>query len=95
MHNDNVTFLNFQAERELRTRLKSAFKTFIEKIEGLTHGVIEFDIPFRELGLVIHLNHNSNLLCLFFHCLLTRTVVLLRRQIFPLNLVIAKIFVLP
>jgi len=39
-----------QAERELRTRLKSAFKTFIEKIEGLTHGVIEFDIPFRELG---------------------------------------------
>uniref|UniRef100_A0A7M5XAC7 FACT complex subunit n=2 Tax=Clytia hemisphaerica TaxID=252671 RepID=A0A7M5XAC7_9CNID len=39
-----------QAERELRARLKSAFKTFIEKIEGLTHGVIEFDIPFRELG---------------------------------------------
>ena len=73
--NDNVTFLNFQAERELRTRLKSAFKTFIEKIEGLTHGVIEFDIPFRELGLVIHLNHNSNLLCLFFHCLLNRTTL--------------------
>lgn len=40
----------FQAERELRGRLKSAFKTFVEKIEGLTHGVIEFDMPFRELG---------------------------------------------
>jgi len=39
-----------QAERELRARLKSAFKIFIDKIEGITHGVIEFDIPFRELG---------------------------------------------
>lgn len=39
-----------QAERELRQRLKGAFKTFIDKIEGLTHGQIEFDVPFRELG---------------------------------------------
>ncbi|XP_002733005.1 FACT complex subunit SPT16 [Saccoglossus kowalevskii] len=39
-----------QAERELRHRLKSAFKSFIEKVENLTKGDIEFEIPFRELG---------------------------------------------
>merc|ERR1719494_253392 len=38
------------AERELRQRLKSAFKAFVDKIEGLTHGQVEFDVPFRELG---------------------------------------------
>merc|ERR1719369_319770 len=38
------------AERELRKRLKSAFKAFVDKIEGLTHGQVEFDVPFRELG---------------------------------------------
>ncbi|XP_047128886.1 FACT complex subunit SPT16 isoform X1 [Hydra vulgaris] len=39
-----------QAERELRQRLKAAFKSFTDKIEGLTHGQVEFDVPFRELG---------------------------------------------
>lgn len=39
-----------QAERELRQRLKAAFKAFIDKIEGLTHGQVEFDVPFKELG---------------------------------------------
>ncbi|ESO89772.1 hypothetical protein LOTGIDRAFT_124718 [Lottia gigantea] len=39
-----------QAERELRQRLKSAFKNFCEKVESLTKQEIEFDSPFRELG---------------------------------------------
>ncbi|XP_050399459.1 FACT complex subunit spt16 [Patella vulgata] len=39
-----------QAERELRQRLKSAFKSFCEKVESLTKQEIEFDTPFRELG---------------------------------------------
>eukprot|EP00794_Sanderia_malayensis_P019252 gene19252-21180_t len=39
-----------QAERELRQRLKAAFKTFIDKVEGITHGQVEFDVPFRDLA---------------------------------------------
>ncbi|XP_031569470.1 FACT complex subunit SPT16-like [Actinia tenebrosa] len=39
-----------QAEREMRQRLKAVFKNFIDKVEGLTHGQVEFDVPFRELG---------------------------------------------
>ena len=39
-----------QAERELRQRLKSVFKNFIDKVEGITHGQVEFDVPFRDLG---------------------------------------------
>ncbi|XP_041375424.1 FACT complex subunit SPT16-like [Gigantopelta aegis] len=39
-----------QAERELRQRLKSAFKSFTEKVESLTKQEVEFDTPFRELG---------------------------------------------
>lgn len=39
-----------QAERELRHKLTSAFKSFCEKVEGLTKNDIEFDTPFRELG---------------------------------------------
>ncbi|XP_070574512.1 FACT complex subunit SPT16-like [Ptychodera flava] len=39
-----------QAERELRHRLKSAFKSFIEKVENITKGEVEFEVPFRELG---------------------------------------------
>ena len=45
-------FSYFQAERELRQRLKSVFKNFIDKVEGITHGQVEFDVPFRELGYV-------------------------------------------
>ncbi|CAG0881437.1 unnamed protein product [Darwinula stevensoni] len=39
-----------QAERELRHKLKMAFKTFCEKVENLTKNEVEFDSPFRELG---------------------------------------------
>ena len=39
-----------QAERELRHKLKQAFKGFCEKVEGVTRGELEFDSPFRELG---------------------------------------------
>ncbi|CAL1527639.1 unnamed protein product [Lymnaea stagnalis] len=39
-----------QAERELRQKLKSAFKSFCEKVEGITKQEVEFDSPFRDLG---------------------------------------------
>merc|ERR1719277_1786159 len=39
-----------QAERELRQKLKHAFKGFCEKVESATKGVLEFDSPFRDLG---------------------------------------------
>lgn len=41
---------NEQAERELRQKLKAAFKGFCEKVEAITKGEVEFDSPFRELG---------------------------------------------
>ncbi|XP_013114193.1 FACT complex subunit spt16 isoform X1 [Stomoxys calcitrans] len=39
-----------QAERELRHKLKTAFKSFCEKVESMTKHQVEFDTPFRELG---------------------------------------------
>lgn len=39
-----------QAERELRHKLKTAFKSFCEKVEMLTKQMVEFDTPFRDLG---------------------------------------------
>jgi len=39
-----------QAERELRHKLKSAFKGFCEKVEQMTKQEVEFDMPFRDLG---------------------------------------------
>ncbi|KFB51536.1 AGAP006817-PA-like protein [Anopheles sinensis] len=39
-----------QAERELRHKLKTAFKSFCEKVETMTKQQIEFDTPFKELG---------------------------------------------
>lgn len=39
-----------QAERELRHKLRTAFKSFCEKVEQMTKQAIEFDTPFRELG---------------------------------------------
>ncbi|CAG9854847.1 unnamed protein product [Phyllotreta striolata] len=39
-----------QSERELRQKLKTAFKSFCEKVESMTKQEIEFDTPFRELG---------------------------------------------
>ncbi|TNM93658.1 hypothetical protein fugu_001834 [Takifugu bimaculatus] len=37
-------------EREMRHKLKSAFKNFIEKVETLTQEELEFEVPFRDLG---------------------------------------------
>ncbi|KRT79094.1 Peptidase [Oryctes borbonicus] len=39
-----------QSERELRHKLKTAFKSFCEKVDSMTKSEIEFDTPFRELG---------------------------------------------
>ncbi|XP_033101550.1 FACT complex subunit SPT16-like [Anneissia japonica] len=39
-----------QHERELRHKLKSAFKNFLEKVETISKGEIEFESPFRDLG---------------------------------------------
>lgn len=39
-----------QSERELRDKLKTAFKSFCEKVESMTKQQVEFDIPFKELG---------------------------------------------
>ncbi|XP_029661597.1 FACT complex subunit spt16-like [Formica exsecta] len=39
-----------QSERELRHKLKTAFRSFCEKVEGMTKQEIEFDTPFRDLG---------------------------------------------
>ncbi|XP_055607733.1 FACT complex subunit spt16 isoform X2 [Uranotaenia lowii] len=39
-----------QAERELRHKLKTAFKSFCEKVEAMSKQQIEFDTPFRDLG---------------------------------------------
>lgn len=39
-----------QSERELRDKLKTAFKSFCEKVESMTKQQVEFDLPFRELG---------------------------------------------
>ncbi|XP_014244216.1 FACT complex subunit spt16 isoform X2 [Cimex lectularius] len=39
-----------QSERELRHKLKTAFKSFCEKVETMTKNEIEFDTPFRDLG---------------------------------------------
>uniref|UniRef100_A0A7N9CKK8 FACT complex subunit n=1 Tax=Macaca fascicularis TaxID=9541 RepID=A0A7N9CKK8_MACFA len=39
-----------QMEREMRHKLKTAFKNFIEKVEALTKEELEFEVPFRDLG---------------------------------------------
>ena len=39
-----------QMEREMRHKLKRAFKNFIEKVEALTKEELEFEVPFRDLG---------------------------------------------
>lgn len=39
-----------QSERELRHKLKTAFKSFCEKVDTMTKQEIEFDTPFRDLG---------------------------------------------
>ncbi|KAM5192405.1 FACT complex subunit SPT16 [Mantella aurantiaca] len=39
-----------QLEREMRHKLKTAFKNFIEKVEALTKEDLEFEVPFRDLG---------------------------------------------
>jgi len=39
-----------QRERELRNKLKQAFRNFTEKVEAVSKSAIDFDSPFRELG---------------------------------------------
>uniref|UniRef100_UPI00358EF832 FACT complex subunit SPT16-like isoform X2 n=1 Tax=Myxine glutinosa TaxID=7769 RepID=UPI00358EF832 len=39
-----------QVERELRHKLKMAFKHFTEKVENLSREALEFETPFRDLG---------------------------------------------
>ncbi|OWR42080.1 FACT complex subunit spt16 isoform X2 [Danaus plexippus] len=39
-----------QSERELRHKLKIAFKSFCERVENMTKQEVEFDTPYRELG---------------------------------------------
>lgn len=39
-----------QAEREMRNRLKNAFKQFCEKVETVSKQELQFDTPFRDLG---------------------------------------------
>ncbi|TRY61376.1 hypothetical protein TCAL_08430 [Tigriopus californicus] len=39
-----------QAERELRHKLKQAFRSFCDKVAQVTKDDLEFDVPFRELG---------------------------------------------
>ncbi|KAL1140968.1 hypothetical protein AAG570_000894 [Ranatra chinensis] len=39
-----------QSERELRHKLKTAFKSFCEKVETMTKQEVEYDTPFRDLG---------------------------------------------
>jgi nucleosome binding factor SPN SPT16 subunit len=39
-----------QAERELRHKLTTAFKSFCEKVESMTKNDVEFDTPFKDLG---------------------------------------------
>ncbi|XP_029944289.1 FACT complex subunit SPT16 [Salarias fasciatus] len=39
-----------QMEREMRHKLKSAFKNFTDKVEALTREELEFEVPFRDLG---------------------------------------------
>lgn len=36
-----------QSERELRHKLKVAFKSFCERVENMTKQEVEFDTPFR------------------------------------------------
>ena len=58
------------AEREMRQKLKGAFKNFIEKVENLTKGKIEFDTPFRDLGFYGVPYRSSCLLQPTTHCLI-------------------------
>lgn len=62
-----------QAERELRQRLKSVFKNFIDKVEGITHGQVEFDVPFRDLGFMGVPSRSTVLLQPTTHCLVNIT----------------------
>jgi len=39
-----------QAERELRRKLNTAFKSFVDKVEAISKRDVEFDSPFRELS---------------------------------------------
>lgn len=72
MH-DRDDLMAEQAERELRQKLKAAFKSFCEKVEAMTKQEIEFDTPFRELGFHGAPFRSTVLLQPTSHCLVTLT----------------------
>ena len=49
MH-DRDDLASEQAEREMRQKLKAAFKLFCDKVEQMTNQAVEFDTPFRDLA---------------------------------------------
>lgn len=49
MH-DRDDYAAESAERELRNRLKQAFKSFCDKVENSTKDEVQFEMPLRELG---------------------------------------------
>ncbi|KAH9523142.1 splicing associated factor Dre4 [Bulinus truncatus] len=49
-----MTFMLEQAERELRQKLTSAFKSFCEKVEAITKQEVEFDYHLEILDFMVH-----------------------------------------
>lgn len=49
MH-DRDDYAAEQAERDLRTKLKHAFKSFCDKVDQCTKGEVTFETPIRQLG---------------------------------------------
>lgn len=49
MH-DRDDYAAEDAERELRNKLKSAFRSFCDKVENTTKGAISFEVPLRHKG---------------------------------------------
>jgi len=47
---DRDELMGEQLERQLRKKLNGAFKSFVDKVETLSKGMIEFDSPFRDLS---------------------------------------------
>ena len=82
-----------QAEREMRHRLKSAFKSFCDKVESKQ--IVEFDIPFRELGFYGVPNRSNVLLQPTSGCLvnLTDWVIFVNYLHCLLNLNFLQIFI--
>ena len=67
-----------QAERELRNKLKAAFKMFVDKVEAMTKQEVEFDTPFRDLSFAGVPNRSIVLLQPTSGCLINLTDQVLR-----------------